>query len=64
MSLLVGLGKSGKIIKLSRNIESVAENFLFWFVWLGLVTSMAIIFLKFVISDIKNVFKVMSKHMA
>ena len=62
MSFMIGLGKSAKIIKKSPDL-SVAESFLFWLIWLGMVTSMFIIFLKFVISDIKNVFKKVSKNL-
>ena len=59
MSFMIGLGKSAKVIKKSPDL-TVSESFLFWFIWLGMVTAMFIIFLKFVISDIKNVFKVVS----
>ena len=45
------------------HILSVPESFLFWIVWLVMVVAMNLILLKFVIAEIKGVFKKVTKNL-
>jgi hypothetical protein len=62
MSLFTAFGKAQLLIKKSWVLEK-KENFLFWLCWLMMVVAMNIVLLKFVIAEIKGVYKIVSKRL-